>query len=209
MSVLPKYNYEVAKCSVRIRLPKLKVAIYGLTSEGYGLAADLVEKSQVTIVDETLQMAQDLDAAFMKKNPDLEELMNSEPLLSVKPLERVLGDAQVVFFTPRLRRPTEESLIEAGIKLRELARYLSKDVTLVNTLPTGPGGNSENIALLEKQTGLRVGESLTYAYAPLRPRDTRPVVVSTAGVREKSPLEALGFGQSSQNVFAAELEYAS
>jgi hypothetical protein len=190
-------------------LAKLKVVMYGLTSEGYRLAADLVDGAQVTIVDETLQMANDVDAAFVRKNPNLEELMSGEPLLGVKPVERVLGEAEVVFFTPRLRRPSEESLTEASAKLRELSKYLSSGVTLVNTLPTGPGGNSENMVLVEKQTGLKLGASLTYAYMPLKPRDPKPVVVSVAGGREKGPLETLGFVSSSQNVFSAELEYAS
>ena len=190
-------------------MPKVKVAMYGLTSEAYRLAADLVDKAQVTIVDETLQMAMDLDAPFLKKNPSLQEVMGEEPLLSFKPLGQVLGEAQVIFFTPKLRRPSDETLIEAGSKLRDLARYLSKGVILVNSLPTGPGGNSENIMLVEKQTGLQVGSSLTYAYMPLRPRDPKPAVVSAAGLQEKSPLQALGFSQNTQNVFSAELEYAS
>jgi hypothetical protein len=183
--------------------------MYGLTSEGYRLAADLVDKAQVTIVDETLQMAMDLDQAFLRKNPSLQDLMGEEPLLSFKPLEQVLGNAQVIFFTPKLRRPSEETLIEAGTKLRDLARYLSRGVTLVNSLPTGPGGNSENIMMVEKQTGLKVGTTLTYAYMPLRPRDPKPAVVSAAGAQEKGALQALGFVQNSQNVFSAELEYAS
>jgi len=190
-------------------LAKLKVAMYGLTSEGYRLSVDLAEKAQVTIVDELLQMAMDVDAAFLKKNPSLGELMSGEPLLRVKPLERVLGDAQVVFFTPRLRRPAEESLTEAGTKLRDLSKYLSSGVTLVNTLPTGPGGNSENVVTVEKQTGLKIGSTLTYAYMPLRPRDPKPGIVAVAGEREKSPLEALGIASNSQNVFSAEIEYAS
>lgn len=190
-------------------MPKIRVAMYGLTSEGYSLAADLVGKSQVTIVDETLQMAMELDAAFLKKNPDLAQMMSEEPLLGVKPLEVVLGEAQVVFFTPKLRRSSDEALIEAGTKLRDLTKYLSKGTTFVNTLPTGPGGNSENIMLLEKQAGLQVGESLTYAYMPLRPRDPKPVVFSAAGMSEKHVLNTLGFAPTSQNVFSAELEYAS
>ena len=190
-------------------MPKIKVAMYGLTSEAYRLAAELVDKAQVTIVDETLQMALDLDQTFLKKNPNLQDLMAEEPLLSFKPLEQVLGDAQVIFFTPRLRRPSEETLIEAGSKLRDLARYLSKGVTLVNSLPTGPGGNSENIMLVEKQTGLQIGATLTYSYMPLKPRDPKPAVVSAAGLMEKGALESLGFGPNSQNVFSAELEYAS
>ena len=190
-------------------MPKIKVAMYGLTSEAYKLAADLVDKAQVTIVDETLQMAMDLDQAFLKKNPNLQDLMAEEPLLSFKPLEQVLGEAQVIFFTPRLRRPSEETLIEAGTKLRDLARYLSKGVTLVNSLPTGPGGNSENIMLVEKQTGLQIGSTLTYSYMPLKPKDPKPAVVSAAGLMEKGALQSLGFSPNSQNVFSAELEYAS
>ncbi|MDE1853189.1 MAG: hypothetical protein KGI38_05500 [Thaumarchaeota archaeon] len=190
-------------------MPKIKVAMYGLTSEAYKLAADLVDRAQVTIVDETLQMAMDIDPAFLKKNPNLQEVMAAEPLLSFKPLEQVLGDVEAIFFTPKLRRPSDETLIEAGSKLRDLAKYLSKGVTLVNSLPTGPGGNSENIMMVEKQTGLQIGTSLTYSYMPLRPRDSKPAVISTAGVQDKSPLQALGFSPNSQNVFSAELEYAS
>jgi len=183
--------------------------MYGLTSEAYRLAIDLVDRATVTVIDEALQMAMDLDQQFLRRNPSLQELMGEEPLLSLKPLEQVLGDSQVIFFTPKLRRPAEETLIEAGTKLRDLSRYLSKGVTLVNTLPTGPGGNSENIMMVEKQTGLQIGSTLTYAYTPLRPRDPKPAVVSVAGAQEKGALQALGFSPNSQNIFSAELEYAS
>lgn len=190
-------------------MPKTKVAMYGLSSEGYKLAADIADKAQVTIVDEMLQMAMEMDQAFMKKNPDLQELMEEESLLSFEPLERVLGEADVIFFTPKLRRPSDETLIESGSKLRDLSKHLSKDVTLVNTLPTGPGGNSENIMAVEKQTGLKIGATLTYSYMPLRPRSSKPAVIATAGANEKDVLGKLGFPQNSQNVFSAELEYVS
>ena len=203
-----KYIYKLPRSHLEL-LPRIKVAMYGLTSEAYILAATLVDRAQVTIVDETLQMAMDIDPAFMKKNPNLQDVMSEEPLLSFKPLEQVLGDAQVIFFTPRLRRPSDETLIEAGSKLRDLARHVAKGVTLVNSLPTGPGGNSDNIMLAEKQTGLQVGSTLTYAYMPLRPGEAKPAVVSIAGMQEKGPLQALGFSPDSQNVFSAELEYAS
>jgi hypothetical protein len=183
--------------------------MYGLTSEGYRLAADIIDKAQVTIVDETLQMAMGVDTAFLRKNPNLGQLMSEEPLLNLRPLEQVLSEAHVVFFTPKLRRSSDEALIEAGSKLRDLSRYLSKGVAFVNALPTGPGGNAENIMLLEKQTGLTVAESLHYTYMPLRPRDPKPVVVSSARARDAHSLQDLGFEENSQNVFSAELEYAS
>ena len=180
-----------------------------MTSEGYRLAADLVDRAQVTIVDETLQMAMGVDSAFLRKNPNLAQLMSEEPLLNLKPMEQSLSEAQVVFFTPKLRRPSEEALIEAGSKLRDLSRYLSKGVTVVNALPAGPGGNAENIMLLEKQTGLAIAKTLSYAYMPLQPRDSKPVVVSFAGAPEAGSLRDLGFAANSQNIFSAELEYAS
>ncbi len=189
-------------------MPKTKVAMYGLTSEGYGLASGLVDRAQVTIVDETLQMAMDVDQAFLKRNPRLDVLMAGEPLLNLKPLGQVLPEAQVVFFTPKLRRPSDESLIEATTKMRDLSKYLSKGVTLANALPTGPGGNSENIMVVEKQTGLKVGSTLTYAYMPLKPQGSKPAVVACAGAMEESPLRGLGFVENSQNIFSAELEYA-
>jgi len=63
--------------------------------------------------------------------------------------------------------------------------------------------------MVEKQTGLQIGSTLTYAYTPLRPRDPKPAVVSVAGAQEKGALQALGFSPNSQNIFSAELEYAS
>jgi len=183
--------------------------MYGMTSEGYRLAADLVDRAQVTIVDETLQMAMGVDSAFLRKNPSLAQLMSEEPLLALKPMEQALSEAQVVFFTPKLRRPSDEVLIEAGSKLRDLSRYLTKGVTVANTLPAGPGGNAENVMLLEKQTGLSIAKSLNYAYMPLRPRDPKPAVVSTAVAQEATSLREIGFTANSQNIFSAELEYAA
>jgi hypothetical protein len=63
--------------------------------------------------------------------------------------------------------------------------------------------------VVEKQTGLQVGSTLTYSYMPLRPNDPKPAVVSAAGLPEKGALRTLGFAPNSQNVFSAELEYAS
>ena len=63
--------------------------------------------------------------------------------------------------------------------------------------------------LLEKQSGLAIGDTLNYAYMPLRPRDPKPVVVSSARAKEAHSLLDLGFSETSQNVFSAELEYAS
>lgn len=172
------------------------------------MAGSLVDKAEVTVVDETLQVATSVDPAFLRRNPNLQELMSEEPLLSVKPTEQVLAEASVVVFTPKLRRPSDEALMEAGSKLRDVSKAVSDGVTLVNALPTGPGGNSENMVVIEKQTGLKVGSTLAYAYAPLRPGEAKPSVVASAGAPE-GRMQSLGLPENSQNIFSAELEYAS
>lgn len=184
--------------------------MFGLTTEAYDLAKHLVDRAEVAIVDETLQIAQEVDTKFLAKNPDLGEMMSAEPLWSFKPTSNVLSGASVVFFTPKLRRPSEESLIEAAAKLRELSKDLSPGATLVNTLPTGPGGNAENIMVVEKQTGYRIGEKLNYAYVPFRSGVTQAKLVAlSAGEKEKQQLEQLGFKANQQNIFAGELAYVS
>jgi len=141
-------------------LPKPKVAVYGLTSEGYSMASRLIERASVTIVDETLQMAMDLEQGIVRTHKTVQELVGDEMLMGLKPVSQVLSEAAVIIFAPKLRKMRDESVIEASAKLRDVARYTSSGSTLLNLLPTGVGGNTDNVALLEKQTpGRGVGVS--------------------------------------------------
>src|SRR5271169_4943899 len=151
-------------------LPKPKVAVYGLTSEGYSVAARVIEKASVTIVDETLQMAMDLEPGMVKSHKTVQDLVGDEMLMGLKPVSQVLSEAAVIMFTPKLRKVGDESIIEANAKLRDVAKYAASGSTIVNLLPTGVGGNADNIAMLEKQTGMRAGERLNYAYYPTGPQ---------------------------------------
>jgi len=199
-------------------LPKLKVAIYGLTSEGYSVAARLVEKAAVTIVDETLQMAMDLEQGMVKSHKTIDELVTDEMLMGLKPVSQVLSEAAVIVFTPKLRKVRDESIIEASAKLRDVAKYASSGSTVVNMLPTGVGGNADNIALLEKQTGLKAGERLNYGYCPTGPLPApgtdpvgamNPVAIlgSKAASKDFASLEDLGFKTVYGGIASLELEY--
>src|SRR2546428_13058828 len=92
-------NQSIITSSLKTRhrareVQKLKVAIYGQTTEGYKLAARLVDKASVTLIDETLQMATEVDQRFIRSHPDLDELMSSETLMDLKPIrseERRVG----------------------------------------------------------------------------------------------------------------------
>jgi len=188
-------------------LPKPKVAVYGMTTEGYSLASRLVDKAAVTIVDETLQMAMDLDPGTVKAHRTLGELVGDEVLMGLKPVPQVLSEASAILFTPKLRKSGEESVIESNSKLREVARYVSAGSTVVNFLPTGMGGNADNIALLEKQTGMKMGEKLNYAYSPLAPRGEAGPVAALARGEGFLGLDALGFKTTYGEIESRELEY--
>jgi hypothetical protein len=201
-------------------LPKPKVAVYGLTSEGYSAAARLIEKAAVTIVDETLQMAMDLEQGIVKTHKTVQELVSDEMLMGLKPVSQAMSEASVIIFAPKLRKVGDESVIEASAKLRDVAKFASSGSTVVNLLPTGVGGNADNVALLEKQTGMKVGERLNYGYCPTGPQpgpgahaaaSPYPVAVlgSKAASKDFASLEDLGFKVIYEGVATLELEYIS
>jgi len=194
-------------------LPKPKVAVYGLTSEGYGVATRLVEKASVTIVDETLQMAMDLEQGVVKGHKTVQELVGDEMLMGLKPVSQVLSEAQVVMFAPKLKRVGDEAVIEASTKLRDVAKYAASGSTVVNMLPTGVGGNADNVATLEKQTGMKVGERLSYAYYPAGPLNAPgadiAVMGSKASTKDFTSLEEMGFKVAFGGVASRELDYIS
>ena len=190
-------------------MQKTKVAIYGLTTEGYTLATKMVEKASVTIVDDTLQMAMDLNAQMVKTNRSLGQLLGEESLMGLKPISQVLSEAKVVLFAPKLRKTGDESIIESSGKMREVAKQLSKGGTVINILPVGIGGNGDNIALIEKQTGLKVGESLNYGYCPFRPGGSPGPVAYFAKMKDYVAAEDIGLHSSEDDITASELEHAS
>ena len=183
---------------------QLKVSIYGLTTEGFGLAKKLSESAEVYVVDEMLQTGFMLTKDLARES--LENLMEEEPLLEVLPIEKAISNSNLVFFCPRLRRFGEEVLIEVSSRLRELSRYISSGCTVINCVPTGLGGNSENIQIIEKQSGLKVGQDITYCYFPFRPKESwSDIFASTPG--HSVSIEKIGLSNTSQNILAAELEY--
>jgi len=190
-------------------LQKPKVAIYGLTTEGYSLASRMVERASVTIVDDTLQMAMDLDAQMVKTSRTLNQLLGEESLLGLKPISQVLSEARVILFAPKLRKTGDESIIESTSKMREIAKHISSGATVINTLPVGIGGNNDNIALIEKQTGMKVGDNLNYGYCPLSQGGEPTAVAFFAKMKDYVSPEELGLKSSQESITSSELAHAS
>jgi hypothetical protein len=190
-------------------LQKPKVAIYGLTTEGYTVASKIVDVASVTIVDDTLQMAMDLTPQLVRSHSNLQELVGGESLMGLKPIPQVLSEAKLIFFSPKLRKTGDESIIESSMKVREVAAHVSKGSTIINTLPMGIGGNSDNISVIEKQTGMKVGETINYAYCPIRPRGELGVIALSAKMRDTLSPEEIGMKSAYGGITASELSYVS
>lgn len=173
------------------------------------MASRIVDFASVTIVDDTLQMAMDLTPQLVKGHATLQELVGGESLMGLKPIPQVLSEARLVFFSPKLRKTGDESIIESNAKVREVAAHLSKGSTMVNTLPMGVGGNADNVAMIEKQTGMKVGETINYGYCPMRPRGEPGIVAVAAKMRESLSPDEIGLKGVYGSIAATELAYVS
>lgn len=144
------------------------IVIYGLSTEGYRIASSLaIRDFKVSLIDEAARMAITLKPEVARSYPNVSSLMEDEPLLALEPIDIAIRDASYLFFAPKIRKIGQEAKADSVIKLRDAMRALSKGCSVVYSLPTGIGGNSENIALIEHVTGLSVNKDFYYYYMPM------------------------------------------
>lgn len=142
--------------------------VYGLSTEGYQIASSLAVRGfKVSLIDEAARMAITLKPEIASSYPNVSSLMEDEPLLALEPIDVAIKDASFLFFAPKIRKIGQEAKADSVIKLRDATRALNRDSSVIYCLPTGIGGNAENIALIEHITGLSVNRDFHYCYAPL------------------------------------------
>ncbi|MFQ5940753.1 MAG: hypothetical protein ACE5KA_03540 [Nitrososphaerales archaeon] len=148
----------------------MKAVVYGLSTEGYEIASRLAKKNvNVAIIDESLGSAISLRSEIAKTYPDVNALIDDEPLLGLEPLDLAVHGANYLFFAPRIRKTGQEVKNDISTKFKDAIKALNKGSSIIYNLPTGVGGNSENIALIEHVTGMKVGSDLSYYYQPEGP----------------------------------------
>jgi len=163
-----------------IELAADRVVVYGLSTEGYSIACQMaINGANVFIIDESSQSAISLKAEIAKTYPNVSSLKEDEPLLAMEPIDVAISKAQYLFFAPRIRKTGQETKTEVHSKFKDATSSLKKGSSVVYTLPTGIGGNSENISLLEHVTGLEVGKSISYYYYPLGGGNQSPKVIGS------------------------------
>jgi hypothetical protein len=163
-----------------IELASDRVVVYGLSTEGYSIACQMaINGANVFIIDESSQSAISLKAEIAKTYPNVSSLKEDEPLLAMEPIDVAISKAQYLFFAPRIRKTGQETKTEVHSKFKDATSSLKKGSSVVYTLPTGIGGNGENISLLEHVTGLEVGKSISYYYYPLGGGNQPPKVIGS------------------------------
>ena len=157
-----------------------KVVVYGLSTEGYAIASQMAIKgADVFIIDESTPSAISLKAEIAKTYPNVSSLKEDEPLLAMEPIDVAISKAQYLFFTPRIRKTGQDIKTEIHSKFKDAVTSLKKNSSVIFTLPTGFGGNNENISLLEHVTGLQTGKKISYFYYPLEDLNQTPKIIGS------------------------------
>ena len=171
---------------------KEKVVFFGLSTEGYHLASKMVVNgADVKIIDESAQGAIVLNSEVAQTYTDVIALREDEPLLSMEPGNVAISKAKYLFFTPRIRKTGQDLKTEVNSKFKDAVAELKKGSSVINCLPTGFGGNSENISLLEHVTGLKAGKDSSYFYFPLNDLNKTPEVIGAIKQAEEKKLLSL------------------
>ena len=142
----------------------MRTVFYGLSTEGLKLARSLIGKHEVTVIDENLRMAIPLNKKIANLPP--RNLIEYD-LTPISSFSDSLANAEAIFFAPKIKKIGAEGRAEILIRLKELSRFLPKDVLLFYLLPLPPRGCSNTIMLLEDQSGLKEGEDFYFLYYPL------------------------------------------
>jgi len=145
-----------------------KVAVYGLSTEGYRIASHISNKGiPVSIIDDSSGMAITLKPDMTKTYSSVSSFIQDETLLDFEPFDIAINNASFVFFSPRIRKSWPDARNHIVSKFQDVIKHVSKDSSIIYTVPAGFGVNNENITLIEHRTGLSVGKNIFYHYMPI------------------------------------------
>jgi hypothetical protein len=146
----------------------VSVAVYGLSTEGYRIASSIaINGAKVSLIDESVRMAILLKPDIARTYPNVSSLMEDEPLLDLQPIDIAISNASYVYFAPRIRKVGPDVKSDVMTKFKDAIKALKQGASLIYMLPTGVGGNNENIALIEHMTGMTVEKDISYYYLPM------------------------------------------
>ena len=171
---------------------KEKVVVFGLSTEGYYLASQMVIKgADVRIIDESSSSAILLKPEIAKTYSNVISLREDEPLLAMEPSNIAISKAKYLFFTPRIRKTGHDLKTEVDAKFKDAVRELKEGSSFINCLATGFNGNNDHISLLKHITGFDVGKSISYFYFPLHDLNNTPEAIGSLKKTDEKNLLSL------------------
>ena len=163
----------------------MKVAVYGMSTEGYSLACRMAAGgAEVSVIDESAHVAMALGAEAAARYPDIASLKEDEPLMPMMPADLAISAARYLFFAPVVRTHSSDAAPDAYPAFKAAASPIKKGHSLVYMLPAGLGDSGENISVMERLTGLAAGKSAGYYYLPVSGRGA-PAVGSQRGAPDE------------------------
>ncbi|MGA8737470.1 MAG: hypothetical protein WB501_00450 [Nitrososphaeraceae archaeon] len=144
------------------------MAVYGLSTEGYRIASHISNKGiPVSIIDDSSGMAITLKPDIARTYSSVTSFIQDETLLDFEPFDIAINNASFIFFSPRIRKSWPDARNHIVSKFQDVIKHVSKDSSIIYTVPAGFGVNNENITLIEHRTGLSVGNNIFYHYMPI------------------------------------------
>lgn len=166
-----------------------KIVVYGLSTEGYGLASLLAKNNtNVSIIDDSTATPIPMNAEIATTYPDILSFKEDEPLLSTESINNSLKDCQYLFFTPTIRMKDLERKPEITTKFKNAISSIAKNTSVIYCHPTGFGGNNDNLSLLEYVTGYEVGKTVNYYYMPLESVNLLPKHIGSFDAKQNDEL---------------------
>ena len=121
-------------------MAKEKVVFFGLSTEGYSLASQMVTNgADVQIIDEASSSAILLKPEIAKAYTNVISLREDEPLLAMEPSKIAISKSKYLFFTPRIRKTGQDLKTEINSKFKDAVGALKEGSSVINCLPTGFG----------------------------------------------------------------------
>lgn len=191
--------------------PKMKesVVVYGLSSEGYQMAAKLAARGyHISLIDETLGTAMELRPEIAGDYRDLQSLLADEVLLSIKSSKESISNSCAIFFTPKIRRRNEEIEAEIRSRLGDVTKNMSPGTLFVYCLPCGISGTREIIDKVEHSSGLTSGKNFSFVYSPLDSGKPTVFGCDSKELAHPSVVEAAGLSMEVTSISKAELVHA-
>lgn len=168
----------------------------------------------MSLIDESARMAISLKPDIARTYPNVSSLIEDEPLLDLEPIDVAISNAAYVFFAPRIRKVGSDVKGDVTTKFKDAVKALKRGSSVIYMLPTGVGGSSENIALIEHVTGMSVEKEIAYYYMPSSSMGgPREAVIGSAKAKHDNHLSKMLYDPDTRqkvsfvDVSSAELSY--